>query len=102
MNQYMGNLAKVKDPDLALKHSPNYVQFVVNMGFRTNLTKHQGFEFGVRVPTINDPYFTATFTKADSSSCGYGTSPYCGGKGSKITHTFRRNVSIYWNYVYNF
>ncbi|WP_233707524.1 outer membrane beta-barrel protein [Helicobacter bizzozeronii] len=25
--------------------SPTYVQFVVNMGFRTNLTKHQGFEF---------------------------------------------------------
>ncbi|WP_233705371.1 outer membrane protein [Helicobacter felis] len=78
------------------KFSPTFVQFVINMGFRTNLTKHQGFEFGARIPTIDTPYFTITNTKGG----GKGLVP--GGDKSEATLTFRRNVSLYWNYVYNF
>ncbi|WP_104733173.1 outer membrane protein [Helicobacter felis] len=72
--------------------SPTYVQFVFNFGFRMNFTKHQGFEFGTRIPTINDPYYKATQKRATET----------GGKGSETTITFRRNASLYWNYVYNF
>ncbi|WP_104689870.1 outer membrane protein [Helicobacter felis] len=72
--------------------SPTYVQFVFNFGFRINFTKHQGFEFGTRIPTINDPYYKATQKRATET----------GGKGSETTITFRRNASLYWNYVYNF
>ncbi|WP_104686417.1 outer membrane protein [Helicobacter felis] len=70
--------------------SPTFVQFIVNVGLRTNFTKHQGFEFGVRVPTIDDPYFTIY----DDKTTGLSLS------GSSLT--YRRNVSLYWNYVYNF
>ncbi|WP_104711188.1 outer membrane protein [Helicobacter felis] len=83
------------DAGASAKFSPTFVQFIVNMGFRTNLSKHQGFEFGVRVPTIDTPYFTITNTRRLNALIG-------GGKNSKATLTFRRNVALYWNYVYNF
>ncbi|WP_104578877.1 outer membrane protein [Helicobacter felis] len=81
--------------------SPTFVQFIVNVGLRTNLTKHQGFEFGVRIPTINDPYFTAKNTASGLNGLlkNYGNP---GGSDSKYTITFRRNVALYWNYVINF
>ncbi len=81
--------------------SPTFVQFIINAGFRMNFTKHQGFELGVRIPTINDPYFKVTETKAvvkvDDKGNLTGE-----GKGSEATLAFRRNASLYWNYVYNF
>ncbi|WP_324761391.1 outer membrane protein [Helicobacter baculiformis] len=76
--------------------SPTFVQFIFNVGLRTNFTKHQGFEFGVRIPTIDDPYYTITNT------LGGGNGWMMGGLGSKETITFRRNVALYWNYVINF
>nr|WP_269446234.1 outer membrane protein [Helicobacter felis] len=81
--------------------SPTFVQFIVNVGLRTNFTKHQGFEFGVRIPTINDPYFTATNTASGLNGLltNYGNP---GGSDSRYTITFRRNVALYWNYVINF
>ncbi|WP_286349238.1 outer membrane protein [Helicobacter felistomachi] len=68
--------------------SPTFVQFIINIGFRTNFSAHQGFEVGVRIPTINDPYYTEKDTLANG--------------GGKTTVTFRRTVAIYANYVYNF
>ncbi|WP_104727917.1 outer membrane protein [Helicobacter felis] len=76
--------------------SPTFVQFIVNIGFRTNLSKHQGFEVGVRIPTIDDPYYTVTNTAGGSK----GFLP--GGIGSKRVLTFRRTVGFFVNYVYNF
>ncbi|WP_324731750.1 outer membrane beta-barrel protein [Helicobacter suis] len=69
--------------------SPSYVQFIFNIGFRANFSKHQGFEFGVRIPTIDDPYYTTT-------------RPSTTGSSNKETITFRRNIAVYANYVINF
>ncbi|MFC3848515.1 outer membrane protein [Helicobacter baculiformis] len=103
MNQYFDKLIKnIDDSNATYRFSPTYVQFIINMGFRTNFTKHQGFEFGIRIPTINDPYFTRTSTATETSGCNHPTSYMCGGAGSKLAYTFRRNVSLYWNYVVNF
>ncbi|WP_205439089.1 outer membrane beta-barrel protein [Helicobacter suis] len=68
---------------------PAYGQFIVNIGFRGNFSKHQGYEFGVRVPVINDLYYTQSFSGFLYSS---GTE----------TITFRRRVAVYVNYVINF
>ncbi|WP_104750048.1 outer membrane protein [Helicobacter cynogastricus] len=94
MNDGFKNLAEQTNKEGISKasFSPTYVQFVFNFGFRMNFTKHQGFEFGTRIPTINDPYYKATQTKMTETS----------NKGSELTLTFRRNASLYWNYVYNF
>ncbi|WP_205437038.1 outer membrane protein [Helicobacter suis] len=78
-------------------YNANYVQFIFNVGFRANLSKHQGFEVGVRIPTIDDPYYT---TSATTSSYG-GTTYYTQGS-FKQTLTFRRNIAAYLNYVINF
>ncbi|WP_104683789.1 outer membrane protein [Helicobacter felis] len=76
--------------------SPTAFQFIFNVGLRTNFTKHQGFEFGVRIPTIDDPYFTIKNTK------GEGNGRLDGGIDSSEKVIFRRNVALYWNYAYNF
>ncbi|WP_233707446.1 outer membrane beta-barrel protein [Helicobacter bizzozeronii] len=49
----------------------------------------------MRIPTIDDPYLSIKSTKNDSNALG-------GGTGSTKTFAFRRNVSLYWNYVINF
>ncbi|WP_104640795.1 outer membrane protein [Helicobacter bizzozeronii] len=92
-NQYFDELTKSdnKSPGNKSTFSPTFVDFVFNFGFRTNFTKHQGFEFGVRVPTINTPYYTNVY-KAQNN----------GDQDSKTTVVFRRNVAIYANYVINF
>ncbi|WP_233704801.1 outer membrane protein, partial [Helicobacter felis] len=72
--------------------SPTYVQFLFNIGFRMNFTKHQGFEFGVRIPTIDDPYIKVTATK-DKGSVK---------KGNYVATTLRRTVGVFANYVINF
>ncbi|WP_104757595.1 outer membrane protein [Helicobacter salomonis] len=74
--------------------SPTHVQVLVNLGVRANITQHQGFELGVRVPTIDDPYLTLSTTKDFPQ---YGVK-----KGDAIAITFRRNIAIFANYVYNF
>ncbi|WP_324725855.1 outer membrane protein [Helicobacter felis] len=104
MNDSYSDLAKSnKIPITKATFSPTYVQFIVNVGFRTNFTKHQGFEFGVRIPTINDPYYKTTLT-GTQLNVDYQSGELTGGrgKGSGITLAFRRNVALYWNYVYNF
>ncbi|WP_104682150.1 outer membrane protein [Helicobacter felis] len=100
MNDNFKNLEKqTNDGNISkASFSPNYVQFVFNFGFRMNFTKHQGFEFGTRIPTIDDPYYKMTQTRTTQNSKTGKWSV----KGSGITTTFRRNASLYWNYVYNF
>ncbi len=57
----------------------------------------------VRIPTINDPYYKTTLT-GTQLNVDYQSGELTGGrgKGSGITLAFRRNVALYWNYVYNF
>nr|SFZ71472.1 OMP1108 [Helicobacter baculiformis] len=70
------------------------MQVLVNLGFRANLSKHQGFELGVRIPTINDPYFKVVMAKdADKGEVK---------KGDSITINLRRDVAAYINYVVSF
>ncbi|WP_233704322.1 outer membrane protein [Helicobacter cynogastricus] len=100
LNQYYSDSAKQANlPGKGGKatFSPTYVQFIVNIGFRTNFTKHQGFELGVRIPTINDPYYTVRNTLGNGN--GWTGN---GNLGDKMTIVFRRTVAIYANYVYNF
>ncbi|WP_267891448.1 outer membrane protein [Helicobacter felis] len=73
--------------------SPTYVQFLFNIGFRMNFSKHQGFEFGVRIPTIDDPYVKTTATKNIQG---------IGKKGDYAARTLRRTVGVFANYVINF
>ncbi|GLH57716.1 outer membrane protein [Helicobacter ailurogastricus] len=87
-DSYAQGAAYARKGGNSAKFSPTFVQFIINIGFRTNFGKHQGFEVGVRIPTINDPYYT----EKDSLANG----------GAKSTITFRRTVAIYANYVYNF
>ncbi|GMB96970.1 outer membrane protein [Helicobacter sp. NHP22-001] len=93
MNDYYGNLTSANDGNVSrASFSPTFVQFLVNVGFRTNFTRHQGFEVGVRIPTIDDPYFKIAYTEMG---------PW-GNEGTWKNLTFRRDVAIYANYVYNF
>ncbi|CCB80957.1 outer membrane protein (plasmid) [Helicobacter bizzozeronii CIII-1] len=93
MNDYYGNLTSTNDGNVSrASFSPTFVQFLINIGFRTNFTRHQGFEVGMRIPTIDDPYFKITYIEMG---------PW-GNKGTWKNLTFRRNVAIYANYVYNF
>ncbi|WP_162982187.1 outer membrane protein [Helicobacter labacensis] len=96
MNNYYSDRARDfnSEEGFQAKFSPTFVQFLVNIGFRANFTKHQGFELGVRIPTINDPYLTITRTQDYEE---YGVK-----KGDFISFNLRRNIAIFANYVYNF
>ncbi|WP_205440244.1 outer membrane protein [Helicobacter suis] len=83
------NQALLNSNDVGGNLLPIYGQFIVNIGFRGNFSKHQGYEFGVRIPVINDLYYTQSFSGFLYSS---GTQ----------TITFRRRVAVYINYVINF
>ncbi|WP_233704465.1 outer membrane protein [Helicobacter cynogastricus] len=82
--------------------SPGYAQVIVNAGFRTNINKNQGFEFGVRIPIldyiIDRPYYKATITETVTDLGGVTTVV----QGAEVVYTFRRKVALYVNYVYNF
>ncbi|WP_120946184.1 outer membrane protein [Helicobacter labacensis] len=88
MNEQYQEMAKADKVYGKTNFSPTFVQFIINIGFRTNFTKHQGVEVGVRIPTINDPYYT----EKDTLDNG----------GDKWNLTFRRTIAIFANYVYNF
>ncbi|MFC3848154.1 outer membrane protein [Helicobacter baculiformis] len=104
MNGYFAQWAKdLKDPSFyaygntKATFMPTFVQLILNFCLRANFTKHQGFEAGVRVPTIDDPYFSATNVAGKKDHYAL-----VGKGGSKETFTFRRNVAIFANYVFNF
>ncbi|BCZ17964.1 hypothetical protein NHP190003_12460 [Helicobacter sp. NHP19-003] len=61
-----------------------YFQIPLNIGFRTNVSKHHGFEVGLRIPLATNYYFKGN----------------AGGYSEAIT--YKRNVSVFINYVYNF
>ncbi|WP_104695368.1 outer membrane protein [Helicobacter salomonis] len=59
---------------------PAIFQFLFNAGLRTTIAKHQEFDFGVKIPTINDYYF----------------------HNGPLTFTYRRQYSLYVGYRFNF
>ncbi|BDQ29768.1 outer membrane protein [Helicobacter ailurogastricus] len=63
----------------------SYFQIPINIGFRTNVNKHNGFEIGLRIPLATNYYF-----KGVSAA------------GQKLDIAYKRNVSVFFNYVYNF
>ncbi|CRF50100.1 hypothetical protein HHE03_17990 [Helicobacter heilmannii] len=88
-------LAKGASRTMAMMHAMNnaggsahmntsYFQIPLNIGFRTNVSKHHGFEVGLRIPLATNYYFKG-------SADGYSDAI-----------TYKRNVSVYINYVYNF
>ncbi|WP_205437162.1 outer membrane beta-barrel protein [Helicobacter suis] len=101
------NQALLNSNDMGGNLLPIYGQFIVNIGFRGNFSKHQGIEFGVRVPTIDYPYYSCSqsYTVPPTTICGYSG---CSESGSSSTDTgtetitFRRRVAVYVNYVINF
>ncbi|BCZ18324.1 hypothetical protein NHP190003_16060 (plasmid) [Helicobacter sp. NHP19-003] len=96
LNQFFDKQASINDkyyPGLKSSYTPNFVQVIVNVGFRFNVNKHQGIEMGVRIPVIDDPYYTSKgtysvgrFLKVDS----------------KDTIVFRRDVAAFIDYVISF
>ncbi|AFI06052.1 outer membrane protein [Helicobacter cetorum] len=77
-----GGFLETKSP---YRHSsasltPSIFQFLFNVGIRTHIGKHQGFDFGVKIPTINVNYFNR------------------GG----LSFTYRRQYALYVGYRYSF
>ncbi|BEG57067.1 hypothetical protein NHP21005_07550 [Helicobacter sp. NHP21005] len=62
----------------------SYFQIPLNLGFRTNVNRHNGFEIGLRIPLAVNYYFKGELD------------------GVKTDIAYKRNVSVYFNYVYNF
>ncbi|WP_121022341.1 outer membrane protein [Helicobacter vulpis] len=65
-----------------------HFQFLVNVGLRTNIIKHHGVEFGIKIPTLPSLYYKGSATK--------------GGNLYTLSETFRRQYSMYLRYIYNF
>ncbi|WP_163534698.1 outer membrane protein [Helicobacter suis] len=62
----------------------SYFQLPINLGFRANFTKHQGLELGLRIPLVTNYYYKAVVDHNVNSVM------------------FKRNFSVYMNYVINF
>ncbi|WP_104691818.1 outer membrane protein [Helicobacter heilmannii] len=62
----------------------SYFQIPLNLGFRTNVNRHNGFEIGLRIPLATNYYFKGELD------------------GTKLDIAYKRNVSVFFNYVYNF
>ncbi|BEG57689.1 hypothetical protein NHP21005_13770 [Helicobacter sp. NHP21005] len=77
---YVKNLAKYP----GVSENFSYFQIPVNVGVRTNVTKHQGFEFGLKIPLVRNYYFRSI------------------APGGIYGLTFQRSIVFYGNYVYNF
>ncbi|WP_235853054.1 outer membrane beta-barrel protein [Helicobacter labacensis] len=67
-------------------------QVAIQAGLRVHLTKHQGFEVGVRYPFIPHPYYE----EVDKNKWGnYG-------RGGSAHITLQRKLVLFANYIYNF
>ncbi|MFC3848274.1 outer membrane protein [Helicobacter baculiformis] len=69
----------------------SYFQLPLNFGFRSNIDRHNGFEVGMRIPLLPILNYYAT------TATNYGQAGVY-----KEQIGFRRDVSFYCNYVYNF
>ncbi|WP_104753640.1 outer membrane protein [Helicobacter salomonis] len=82
---YKGLMADINANGGKAVMNTSYFQVPLNIGFRTNVSKHHGFEIGLRIPLAVNYYFKGTFASGLEESVSY-----------------KRNVSVFFNYVYNF
>ncbi|WP_233705053.1 outer membrane protein [Helicobacter felis] len=79
------------DRACTLQMRSSYFQLPLTFGFRTNIGAHNGFEIGTRIPLLPMPYYYA------SMATNYGV---WGTYKQQIG--FKRNASVYFNYVFSF
>ncbi|WP_221280135.1 outer membrane beta-barrel protein [Helicobacter gastrocanis] len=73
--------------------NPVHLQISINAGLRGQFTPHQGYEIGVRIPLITDPYL---ITKAGKNSLPFFASLL------NNSSVLKRNIVAFANYVVNF
>ncbi|WP_158653537.1 outer membrane protein [Helicobacter salomonis] len=73
----------MKDQNWQVSQHTTYFQIPLNIGFRSNLSKHHGFEVGLRIPLLMDSYLKGT--RGEQS----------------LDISYKRNVSVFVNYVYS-
>ncbi|WP_104732357.1 outer membrane protein [Helicobacter salomonis] len=83
-SSYISQMNYIKSQGGSVQMNTSYFQVPLNIGFRTNINKHNGFEIGLRIPLAVNYYF-----KSDLN-------------GLRDTVAYKRNVSVFFNYVYNF
>ncbi|WP_199766216.1 outer membrane protein [Helicobacter salomonis] len=83
-SSYISSMNYIKSQGGSAQMNTSYFQVPLNIGFRTNINKHNGFEIGLRIPLAVNYYF-----KSDLN-------------GLRDTVAYKRNVSVFFNYVYNF
>ncbi|WP_199766105.1 outer membrane protein [Helicobacter salomonis] len=83
-SSYISSMNYIKSQGGSAQMNTSYFQVPLNIGFRTNINKHNGFEIGLRIPLAVNYYF-----KSDLN-------------GVRDTVAYKRNVSVFFNYVYNF
>ncbi|WP_104748536.1 outer membrane protein [Helicobacter cetorum] len=66
------------------KMNTSYFQIPVVVGFRSNLSKHNGLEFGLKIPLAYNSYFKSHYN------------------GTETTVVYKNMVQFYINYVVNF
>ncbi|WP_104751417.1 outer membrane protein [Helicobacter salomonis] len=81
---WISRMNSIKASGGSAQMNTTYFQIPLNIGFRTNVSKHSGFEIGLRIPLAVNYYF-----KGDLD-------------GARETIAYKRNVSVFFNYVYNF
>ncbi|WP_104758793.1 outer membrane beta-barrel protein [Helicobacter bizzozeronii] len=67
------------------KMNTSYFQVPINIGFRTNVNRHNGFEIGLRIPLATNYFFNGS-----------------NAQGEDLKIAYKRNISVFFNYVYNF
>ncbi|BCZ19293.1 hypothetical protein NHP190012_09350 [Helicobacter sp. NHP19-012] len=92
LNDVLAPLAAANDGSVKASTNFSYFQLPIQWGIRANVSKHQGFEFGMKIPLVRNYYFKSV---AKSNA-----------PGDKAVHidgiTFQRSVVFYANYVINF
>ncbi|WP_120952833.1 outer membrane protein [Helicobacter sp. L8] len=81
---WISRMNRIKAQGGSAQMNTSYFQIPLNIGFRTNVSKHHGFEIGLRIPLAVNYYFKGTL--GDETT----------------TIAYKRNVSVFFNYVYNF
>ncbi|WP_121020310.1 outer membrane protein [Helicobacter vulpis] len=81
---WISRMNAIKAAGGSAQMNTSYFQIPLNIGFRTNVNKHNGFEIGLRIPLAVNYYFKGSLD------------------GMEQTVAYKRNVSVFFNYVYNF
>ncbi|GMT38121.1 hypothetical protein NHP20013_01790 [Helicobacter bizzozeronii] len=81
---YKAQMEYIKSQGGTASMNTSYFQLPINLGFRTNVNRHNGFEIGLRIPLVVNYYYRSNLD------------------GVRNDVAFKRNISVFFNYVYNF